>query len=86
MGLLKLNQIKQELIYSQKYNEPTKEEFKVLQDDIQKIIKDIAKEILSGKIDLKPYNKKGRTPCKYCEYKAICGFNTKNPGNCYNYI
>ena len=64
----------------------SKEEFKVLQDDIQKIIKDIAKEILSGKIDLKPYNKKGRTPCKYCEYKAICGFNTKNPGNCYNYI
>lgn len=56
----------------------SKEEFKVLQDDIQKIIKDIAKEILSGKIDLKPYNKKGRTPCKYCEYKAICGFNTKN--------
>ncbi len=64
----------------------SKEEFKVLQDDIQKIIKDIAKEILSGKIDLKPYNKKGRTPCKYCKYKAICGFNTKNPGNCYNYI
>ena len=28
----------------------SKEEFKVLQDDIQKIIKDIAKEILSGKI------------------------------------
>jgi ATP-dependent helicase/nuclease subunit B len=64
----------------------SKEEFKVLQDDIQKIIKDIAREILSGKIDLKPYYKKGKTPCKYCEYKAICGFNPRIPGNCYNYI
>lgn len=35
-----------------------KEEFKILQDYIDHIIKQIAKEILSGKIDLKPYNKK----------------------------
>lgn len=63
-----------------------KEQFKVLQDYIDKIIKDISKEILSGKIDLKPYNKKGKTPCEYCSYKPICGFNTKQKGNEYNYI
>ena len=62
------------------------EEFKILQDYIYKTIKDISKEILSGKIDLKPYNKKGKTPCEYCEYKSICGFNGKNPENKYNYI
>lgn len=63
-----------------------KEEFKILQDYIDLVIKKIAKEILSGKIDLKPYNKNGKTPCEYCEYKAICGFNTKQSNNVYNYI
>ena len=63
-----------------------KEEFKILQDYIYKTIKDISKEILKGKIDLKPYNKKGKIPCEYCSYKAVCGFNTKNCDNKYNYI
>lgn len=63
-----------------------KEEFKILQDYIDYIIKQIAKEILSGKIDLKPYNKEGKTPCEYCEYKTICGFNTKQSNNNYRYI
>lgn len=62
------------------------EEFKILQDYIYKTIKDISKEILSGNIDLKPYYKKGKTPCEYCEYKAVCGFNPRQKNNCYNYI
>ena len=62
------------------------EEFKILQDYIYKTIKDISKEILSGNIDLKPYYKKGKTPCEYCEYKGICGFNPRQKSNCYNYI
>ena len=62
------------------------EEFKILQEYIYKTIKDISKEILSGKIDLKPYNKQGKTPCEYCEYKTICGFNPKLSNNKYNYI
>ena len=67
-------------------NGVNKEQFKILQDYIDKTIKDISKEILSGKIDLKPYNKKGKTACEYCSYKSICGFNTKQNGNQYNYI
>ena len=67
-------------------NGVAKEEFKVLQDYIDFIIKQIAKEILSGRIDLKPYNKNGKKPCEYCEYKAICGFNTKQKNNSYHYI
>ena len=62
------------------------EEFKILQEYIYKTIKDISKEILSGKIDLKPYNKQEKTPCEYCEYKTICGFNPKLNNNKYNYI
>ncbi len=67
-------------------NGVAKEEFKILQDYIDHIIKQIAKEILSGKIDVKPYNKNGKTPCQYCEYKIVCGFNTKQNNNTYNYI
>ena len=63
-----------------------KEEFGVLQEYIYKTIKDISREILSGRIDLKPYNKKGKTPCEYCDYRAVCGFNSALCGNCYNYI
>ena len=67
-------------------NGVNQEEFKILQDYIYKTIKEISKEILSGKIDLKPYNKKGKTPCEYCQYKVICGFNPQNKNNQYNYI
>ncbi len=63
-----------------------KEEFKILQDYIDFTIKEISSEILNGNINLKPYNKNGKTPCEYCEYKSICGFNTKQKGNNYNYI
>lgn len=62
------------------------EEFRTLQEYIYKTIKDISKEILGGNIDLKPYYKKGKTPCQYCEYKAVCGFNSRQENNTYNYI
>ena len=55
----------------------TKEQFTNLQKTIRRIIKQIAKEILSGEIDIKPiYDKTKKTStCKYCEYKTICAFN-----------
>lgn len=63
-----------------------KEEFKILQDYIYKTIKEIAKEILKGNINIKPYNKDGKKPCDYCPYKAVCRFDTRTKGNKYNYI
>ena len=57
-----------------------------MQQYIYKTIKDISREILSGKIDLKPFNKNGNTPCDYCEYKPICNFDVRQKGNKYNYI
>ena len=69
-----------------KTNGVNKEEFEVLQNYIYRTIKQIAKEILTGNINIKPYNKKGQKPCDYCSYKAICGFDTRICGNSYNYI
>ncbi len=61
----------------------TKEEFQALQKQLDKVIKDIAKEIYSGDIAIRPYynQKKKKTPCDYCEYKSICNFDP----NCNSY-
>ena len=67
-------------------NAITKEQFESLQTHIKKVIKDIAKEIYIGKMEIMPYyNKKNKkTPCEYCPYKSICNFNTND--NSYYYI
>jgi ATP-dependent helicase/nuclease subunit B len=35
---------------------------------------DLAEEIVSGKIDVKPYRLNTKSPCSYCKYKAVCRF------------
>lgn len=64
----------------------SKEQFKILQKYIIKTIKNISKEILSGKIDIKPYYKEKTTPCGYCLYRSICQFDKNKFCNEYNYI
>ena len=73
-------------INEKRTNGVNRKEFKILHEYIDYIIKQISTEILSGNIDLKPYNKNGKTPCEYCEYKVICKFNSKQKNNIYNYI
>ena len=64
-------------IMDSRSNAITKEQITLLQNKVKKIIKQIAKEILEGNIEIKPtYNKgKKEEACKYCEYKSICCFN-----------
>lgn len=64
----------------------TKEQFEILQRYITKTVKDISKEILNGKINMKPYYKNKKTPCEYCEYKTICQFDKNKFCNEYSYI
>jgi len=64
----------------------TKEQFEILQKYIIKTIKNISKEILSGKIDITPYYKNKKTPCEYCEYRPICQFDKNKFGNEYSYV
>ncbi|MBP3832014.1 MAG: helicase-exonuclease AddAB subunit AddB [Clostridia bacterium] len=54
----------------------THEEFIKLQNYINKTIKEITKEIFNGNIELKPFYKNKKTPCEYCSYKSMCGFNS----------
>ena len=64
----------------------TAEQFEILQKYMYTVLKQISKEILGGSIDLKPYYKDKKTPCKYCDYKSVCGFNMGGCENKYNYI
>ena len=64
----------------------SKENFEKLKLEVKKIIKEISKEILKGKIDIKPYNYNQKTGCDFCKFKTICMFNTNIKGNEYNYI
>ena len=67
-----------------KSNAVTKEQFEDLRKYTNNIIKQIAKEMLSGDIKIEPYyqKKNKKTPCDYCDYKSICNF---KEGNCNNY-
>ena len=64
----------------------SKEEFEALQNEVKRTIKQISKEILTGNIDIKPYNYNQKTGCDYCKYKSICMFNPNMKDNEYNYI
>lgn len=72
---------------SKRANVLNQKQFENLQRYMEKIIKQISEEILHGNIAIEPYyqlqNKK--TPCEYCEYKAICQFN-QTTKNHYRYI
>jgi len=65
-----------------------KEDFVTLQYKVEEIIKQISEEIMSGKIAQKPIylHKNKRTACEFCNYKSICGFDSKMCNNSYNYI
>lgn len=64
----------------------TSEQFKDLQKHIRKLLKEILQQILSGDISINPYWMNKKTPCTYCKYKTICGFDVNLPWNEYNYI
>jgi len=65
-----------------------KEDFLALQNKVEKVIKQISEEIMSGEIAQKPvyFYKNKRTACEFCNYKAICGFDSKMCNNSYNFI
>ena len=65
-----------------------KEEFCVLQNKVEKIVKQIAETMMSGNIEQKPIYllKNKKTACEYCSYQAICSFHPKMCNHPYRYI
>lgn len=61
----------------------TKEQFEALEHHILETIKGLGKEILKGKVSVKPYQLNGKSPCEYCIYHTVCQFNEEMTDNCY---
>jgi ATP-dependent helicase/nuclease subunit B len=66
---------------SRKTDNPTAAMKTLRPSDFEKILKftkkkiiQLAQEILSGKIDVKPYRLNEKSPCSFCDYKAVCRF------------
>jgi ATP-dependent helicase/nuclease subunit B len=44
----------------------------------------LSEEILSGRIEVKPYRLNQKSPCSFCKYKAVCRFDWQI--NEYNFL
>lgn len=59
-------------------------EFKRIIKHVEKLLKDTGNAIISGKIDIDPvkckFGTKEMDACKYCGYKAVCGFSADIEG------
>ena len=47
-------------------------EFEKLLDRVEMQLREMGRAIFSGKVSVDPYRKGGETPCKYCDYRAVC--------------
>lgn len=62
----------------------TTEQFNILTDYAQKVMKQAGQHILAGHFPVSPYNMGRRIPCNYCQYRALCRF--ENTRNAYRYL
>ena len=49
-------------------------EYEKLKKYIKSAITKIGQEIISGNIDIKPVRDGNFSPCSYCKYRSVCGF------------
>jgi len=57
------------------------EEFDILLAYIGYLLEDTGRKILSGDISARPYRlQDGKTPCGYCSYRVLCGFDPSVEG------
>jgi len=61
----------------------TPEEFSLLLNHVEGKLVEIARKIMAGDIDISPYALDKRTPCTFCQYSAVCQFDSLLPENEY---
>ena len=60
-----------------KNNAKTQEEFRALARHTLGLFVRTGEAILRGEADISPYNLNGKTPCGYCDFREVCGFDEK---------
>ncbi|MCI8410139.1 MAG: helicase-exonuclease AddAB subunit AddB [Lachnospiraceae bacterium] len=61
----------------------TKEQFALLGAYANHLLTKQGKEIVDGNISISPYRMDKKTACDYCNFRPICNFDTRLPGNRY---
>lgn len=59
------------------------EQFGVISDYVNRKIAELGRRMMQGEIDVNPYELEGRTPCAYCPYHSVCGFDERIEGFAY---
>lgn len=50
------------------------EQYEKLKNYVKRAVTEIGQEILSGNVDIRPVRDGDITPCSYCRYRSVCGF------------
>lgn len=61
----------------------TSEQWNSLRRSVRRKISEIGSSIQEGEASIHPYRMGGKTPCQYCDYKAVCQFDPLFEGNEY---
>jgi len=64
----------------------TEEEFNLLREYVNKKMKELCEEMLSGEIKIQPFKNSNKTHCEYCDFSSICQFDTDIKENKYKVI
>lgn len=64
----------------------TIEQFKLLRKYVRKLLKDLCDEIMKGNVFIKPYKKKDKTSCDYCNFMPVCQFDTTMKENSFKML
>ncbi|NLI93166.1 MAG: helicase-exonuclease AddAB subunit AddB [Peptococcaceae bacterium] len=64
----------------------TQEQFYVLRTYVRKLLTGLCDEIMRGNVSIRPYKKKKLTSCTYCDYAAVCQFDTTMKENTYKLL
>jgi ATP-dependent helicase/nuclease subunit B len=59
----------------------TRDQFDQLRQYTRRIFEKVGAEIVSGTIQISPYQLKNRMPCTYCSFKPVCHYDPSQPGN-----
>ncbi len=61
----------------------SEEQFRVISDYVSRKIAQLGTRMMQGEIAVNPYELDGNTPCGYCPYQSVCGFDEKISGYAY---
>jgi ATP-dependent helicase/nuclease subunit B len=64
----------------------TEEQFADLEAYVKNEAQQMHAQIRGGMIAKNPYKRSNQSPCDYCDYKNVCGFDTRLPGFTYRQL